>query len=66
MFWDTAGQEQFHSVAAQFVVRATSCILVYDLTRPVSGSLVHYLYTCFQYNQTGKPVIKLSVYLFAV
>ena len=30
--WDTAGQEQYHSIAKMYFLDATVCILVYDIT----------------------------------
>lgn len=34
--WDTAGQEQFHSVASSYYRNAHGIMLVYDVTRPES------------------------------
>ena len=34
--WDTAGQEQFHSVASSYYRNAHGIMLVYDITRPES------------------------------
>ena len=31
--WDTAGQEQYHSIAKMFFLDAEVCILVYDITQ---------------------------------
>ena len=30
--WDTAGQEQYHSIAKMYFLDASVCILVYDIT----------------------------------
>ena len=30
--WDTAGQEQYHSIAKMYFLDAAVCILVYDIT----------------------------------
>jgi len=31
--WDTAGQEQYHSIAKMYFLDASICILVYDITQ---------------------------------
>ena len=34
--WDTAGQERYQSLGTAFYRGAEACILVYDITNPVS------------------------------
>jgi Rab-like protein 2 len=54
-FWDTAGQEKFHSLHPTYYYRAHACILVFDVTRKSTyHNLQKWYDELLQYSSSGR------------
>ena len=57
-FYDTSGQERFHSISANFIQRADGVILMYDITNRDSFEKIStWMNDIFKYKEKDFPVI---------
>ena len=66
--WDTAGQEQYRSLAKVFYRNSDVCILVYDITRKASFDELknHWVDEVKKNTEQGTSKYKLYIILFII